>query len=76
MVRVVGEVGAVGAAAGGGLQQRHAWFLEYNEVISSARKCLLLWQISILGGAFEQERVGKEEKLKRRNGGGGGFLEV
>ena len=31
---------------------------KYDEVISSAWKCLLLWQISILGGAFEQEESG------------------
>ena len=33
-------------------------------MISSAWKCLLLWQISMLGGAFEQERgTGKMKKL-------------
>ena len=41
-------------------------------MISSAWKCLLLWRISILGEAFEQERA--NEKNKNRGGGGwGGF---
>ena len=31
-------------------------------MISSAWKCLLLWRISILGGAFEQERAGAKKK--------------
>ena len=39
---------------------------KYDEVISSAWKCLLLWQISILGGAFEQEE----------SGGGGGMSQL
>ena len=36
-------------------------------MISRAWKCLLLWRISILGGAFEQKRSRKKKK-----GGGGG----
>ena len=39
--------------------------LEDNEVISSAWKCLLLWQISMLGGAFDQQGAVKK-------GGAGG----
>ena len=31
---------------------------KYNEVISAGWLCLLLWQIYILGGAFEQEGSG------------------
>ena len=36
-------------------------------MISSSWKCLLLWRISILGGAFEQDRAGKKR-------GGGGYV--
>ena len=32
---------------------------EDNEVISAGWWCLLLWQILILGGAFEQEGSGR-----------------
>ena len=62
-----GEGGGVG---GGGLQQRHGWLQNDIEVIISACKCLLLWQISMLCGAFEQEGAGK------MGGGGEGFQEV
>ena len=44
---------------GGRLQQRHGWLLKDNEVISSAWKCLLLRQISMLGEVFEQEGAGE-----------------
>ena len=57
MVRVVGKE-ALGWGVRGGwgeLQQRHRWLQKDNGVISSAWKYLLLWQILILGGAFEQE---------------------
>ena len=33
---------------------------------------LLLWQISMLGGAFEQEGAGKKAKKKVGGGVGGG----
>ena len=43
-------------------------------MISSAWKCSLLWQISMLREAFEQEGA---EKRKREGGAGGkGFQEV
>ena len=38
-------------------------------MISTSWKCLLLWQISILGGAYEQEGTGE-----KRGGGGGSFF--
>ena len=59
MVRVVGEVGSVADGGGWELQQRHGWLWNDNEAISRAWKCLLLWRISILGGAFKQERARK-----------------
>ena len=39
-------------------------------MISTAWKCLLLWQVSILGGAFEEEGAGEKER------GGGNELEL
>ena len=68
-----GAGGGEGGGVGGGndLEQRHRWLWKDNEVISTAWKCLLLRQISMFGGAFEQEGAGK-------NGGsgeeGGAFL--
>ena len=56
---------------GGEFQQRRGWLYEDNEVISSAWKCLLLWQISMLGGAFEQEGA-----RKKKGGGRGGGRKV
>ena len=64
-----GAGGGEGGGVGGGedeLKQRHGWLYKDSEVISSAWKCLLLWQISMLGGAFEQEEAG----VKKRVGGG------
>ena len=40
-------------------------------MISSALKCLLLRRISILGGAFAQERMGKEIEIQKREVRGG-----
>ena len=40
-------------------------------MISSAWKCLLLWQISIVGGAFEQEGAGKKGGGGEGGGSGG-----
>ena len=54
---MVGKEGALGGG-GGGLQQRHRWLYRDDEVISSAWKCLVLWQISMSGGAVEQEGAG------------------
>ena len=45
---------------GRGLQKRHGWLQKENEVISGAWKGLLLFRISMLSGAFEQEKAGKE----------------
>ena len=48
-------------------------------MIFRAAKCLLLWRISILGGAFKQERARKKKKKKGMGWGGGageGFQEV
>ena len=39
-----------------------------NEVISTAWECLLLWQVLILGGAFEQAGAGA-----RGRGGRGSY---
>ena len=60
-----GAGGGEGGDVGGGveLEQRHGWLQKDNEVISTAWKCLLLWQISMLGGAFEQEGAGKRKRI-------------
>ena len=57
MVRVVGEGGGVGDGGGWELQQRHGRLWNDNEAISRASKCLILWWISIVGGAFEQQEA-------------------
>ena len=69
MVWVVGKKGAY-EAGGRGLEllHRHGWLQKGNEVISSAWKCILVWQISTLSWAFEQERAGE-----KKGGGRGGF---
>ena len=64
-----GDGGGVGGGGGWELQQRHGRLLKDNEAISRAWECLLLWRISILGWAFEQERGKKKRKRK-------GFQEV
>ena len=69
MVRVVGKEGALGSGGGWELQQRHGRLLKDNEAISRAWKFSLLWRISILGEAFEQERASKKK-------GGGGVQEI
>ena len=51
MVRVAGKERAVARAE---FQQRHGWLCEEIDVISSARKCILPWRISMFG-AFEQQ---------------------
>ena len=44
-----------------------AWTaLKDNEAISRAWKCLLLWRISILGGAFKQEEAREKKKKKKK----------
>ena len=53
MVQVMGEEGALGAAGGWYLQQRHGWLSTNNKVISRVRKCLLLRLISIVGVACD-----------------------
>ena len=50
-----GERGGDEGRRRGVLQQRHGWLEIDNGVISSAWKCLLFWQISILGEAFEHD---------------------
>ena len=69
-----GAGGGERGASGGGWGVNCSSGMKDNEVISSAWKCLLLWQISMLGGAFEQERAGKNKKRGRGGGsrGGGG----
>ena len=65
MVKGLGDGAGGGERGGGGgweWQQRHGWLLKDNEVISSAWKCLLLWRVSVLGGA-----------LSKGGGGGVGF---
>ena len=63
-----GEGGGVGGVGGWESQQRHGRLQNDNEAISRAWKCLLLWRISILGGAFEQEKARGD---KKERGGGG-----
>ena len=66
-----GERGGVGGGGGWELQQRHGRLYKDNEAISRAWKCLLLWRISTLSGAFKQKEA-REKKKKGRGGGGGG----
>ena len=70
MVRVVMKEGGLGAGGGWELPQRHGRLQNDNEAITRARKCLLLWRISILGGAFEQDIASSEEKKRIKRGGG------
>ena len=54
--------------------QRHGRLYNDNEAISRAWKCLLLWRISILGGAFRQKKAKRreeEEKIEEAGGKGG-----
>ena len=62
-----GEGGGVEGGVGWELQQRHGRLHNDNEAISRAWKCLLLWRISILGGAFKQEKARSKEKRKKKN---------
>ena len=70
MVGVVGKEGSLGAGWGGTAAVAWMALEKENEVISSAWKCLLLWRISMLGGAFEQERAA-ERKGEVGAGAGG-----
>ena len=54
-----GEGGGVGGGVGVG---NCSSGLGGSRKISRAWKCLLLWRISILGGAFEHERARKKKK--------------
>ena len=60
--RVVGREGAGGAGVGENCTSGMDGSKEDNAVISMVWKCLLLCRISLLGGAFEQERVRKKYK--------------
>ena len=57
------EGGSVGGGGGWKLQQRHEWLLKKHKVTSSARKCFLLWKISMLSGAWKKEGTGKNESI-------------
>ena len=63
-----GEGGGVGGGGWVGIAAASWMALEIQRGDIQCVKCLLLWQISILGGVFEQERVGKKNTGK---GGGG-----
>ena len=55
MVRVVGKEGALEAGGREGGNRSSA--MGGSRKISRAWKCVILWRISILGGAFEQGRA-------------------
>ena len=76
MVRVVGKEGALGAGVGGNCSSGMDGFKNDNEAISRACKCLLLWWISIFGGAFKQEKARRREKKKKKKEAGECFQEV
>ena len=61
-----GEGGGVGGGGGWELQQGHGRLWNDNEAISRAWKCLLLWRISIVGGAFTQEEAREQKKKKKK----------
>ena len=65
-----GDRGGVGSEGGWELQQRHGRLKNNNEAISRAWHCFLLCRISILGGAFEQEKARKKQKKRKRRGEG------
>ena len=67
-MRVVGKEGALegGFLGVGGKNENYVVNGQKdNDVISTAYRCLLLWPISIVSGAFGQTR---------QKGGGGGLL--
>ena len=54
---MVGKKGALWAGVGGNCSSGMDGLKSDNEAISRAWKRLLLWRISILGGAFKQEKA-------------------
>ena len=71
MVRVVGKEGALMAGVGEKCSSGMDGSKTITKRYPGRGKCLLLWRISILGGAFKLER--SEEK---KNGAGGGGQDV
>ena len=59
MVRVVGKEGALGAGVGVNCSSGMDGSKKITKRYSGRGKCLLLWQISILGGAFKREEPRK-----------------
>ena len=55
-----GEEMGFGGGDGWELQQRHGRLKNDNEAISRAWEGLLLWRISILGGALKQAKARKK----------------
>ena len=70
MVRVVGKDGALGAGVGVNRSSGMDGSKKITKRYPGRGKCLLLWRISILGGAFKREEATKK-KYKMGRGGGG-----
>ena len=64
MVRVVGKEGALGAGVGGNGSSGMDGSKKIPKRYPGRVKCLLLWRISILGGAFQREEARKKKKKK------------
>ena len=62
MVRVVGKEGALGAGVGGNCSSGMDGSKKITKRYPGRGKCLLLWWISILGGAFKREKARKKKK--------------
>ena len=74
MVRVVGKGGALGAGVGGNCSSGMygSKTITWRYPGRGGSVYCSVWRISILGGAFKQEKARK----KRRRGGGEDFKEV
>ena len=61
MVRVVGKERALGAGVGGNCSSGMDGFKTITKRDPGRGKCLLLWRVSILGGAFKREEARKKK---------------
>ena len=59
-MRVVGKEGALGAGVGGNCSSGMDGSKTITKRYSGRGKCILLWGISILGGAFKREKAREE----------------
>ena len=62
MIHVVGNERSLGRRWVGIAPAAWTALKRYRGDIQGVEKCLLLWRISILGGAFKQEKARRKEK--------------